>query len=211
MVNTEFTLGTGQNTAIIANGIVSDPSDTNTITRGETATYTFLNALKQLKINSGDTYVVAAGETERYDLVTVDGTLEINGTLECDKLDNNGTVTGGGTLKVNEKFAFELADVEQYSTYAGKYSVTETLGSKQTYNELLPDTADINSLLVSVEPSGDLEAKTINGYWGLIENITDARNRPLTNKQIEMSIQILAPRDEYSDRTAVQTDLEVNL
>ena len=211
MVNTEFTLGTGQNTAIIANGIVSDPSETNTITRGDTATYTFLNALKQLKIDVGETYTVPSGETERYDLVVVDGTLEINGTLEADEVDNNGTITGSGTLKVNEKFAFELADVEQYSTYAGKYSLNETLGSAQKYNELLPDTAGIDSLLVSVEPSSDLQDKTINGYWGLIENITDTRNRPLSNNQVDMTIQILAPKDEYSDRTAVQSDLEVTL
>jgi hypothetical protein len=126
-------------------------------------------------------------------------------------VDNNGTITGSGTLKVNEKFAFELADVEQYSTYAGKYSLNETLGSAQKYTELLPDTAGIDSLLVSVEPSSTLQDKTINGYWGLIENITDTRNRPLSNNQVDMTIQILAPKDEYSDRTAVQSDLEVTL
>jgi hypothetical protein len=173
-----------------------------------------LNVLKHLSIDTGDTYTVVSGDTERYDLVTVSGTLEIeaNATLQADKLDiNGGLVTGPGKLEVNEQFAFELADVEQYSTYAGKYSISETLGSQQTYNELLPDTATINSLLVSVEPSSDLQNKTVNGYWGLINNITDSRNRPLSNKQVTMDIAILAPFDEYSDRTSVQTDLEVNL
>lgn len=211
MVDVSWTVHTSDTTQIIADGVLVDPDQNNTITRGETAEYVFTNVAKTLTVGVGTTYTIAVGETERYDFVVVNGTLEINGTLECDEIDVNGTVTGSGTLDVNDQYAFELADVEPYSTYAGKFSITETLGSQQRYNELLPSNATIDTLLVGVEPTQRLQDKTINGYWGLIENISDNRNRPLSNSRIGLEMTVLAPYDEYADHTAVQNDLETTL
>lgn len=212
MVDTSWTIHTSNTTQILADYVQSDPADLNVITRGETATYVFSNVQKTLTVEIGTTYTIAVGETERYDLVIVEGTLEINGTLETDRIEvTGGSVTGSGTLDVNDNFAFELADVEPYSTYAGKFSINETLGSQQPYNERVPTSAVIDTLLVGVEPSNDLSDKTINGYWGLIENITDERVRPLSNSRIEIQIRVLAPYDEYADHSAVQADLEINL
>ena len=210
MVDTSWEIHTGDNTAIVADAVLSDPSDSNTITRGETASYVFTNILNKFTVENGETYTIPIGETERYDLVVVNGTLEINGTLECDQIEINGSVIGSGTLKVDDDFAFELADVEPYSEYAGKFSPIETLGAKQRYKENFTD-PELDTLLVGVEPQARLERKTIEGYWGLISNITDERNRPLSNNQVEIEITVLAPYDEYDDHTAVQTDLEVTL
>lgn len=211
MVDVSWTVHTSDTTQILADGVLVDPDQNNTITRGETAEYVFTNVAKTLTIESGTTYTIAVGDTERYDFVVVNGTLEINGTLECDEIDVNDTVTGGGTLDVNDKYAFELADVEPYSKYAGTFSINPTLDNTQRYNERLPENEQVDTLLVGVEPTDRLKDKTINGYWGLIENISDNRNRPLSNSQIGLEITVLAPYDEYSDHTAVQNDLETTL
>lgn len=211
-MDTSWTIHTSDTTQILADYVQSDPADSNVITRGETASYVFGNVRKTLTVESGATYTIAAGEIERYDLVIVEGTLEINGTLECDKMQvTGGSVTGSGTLDVNGNFAFDLADVEPYSTYAGKFSINETLGSQQPYNERVPSNANIDTLLIGVEPNDKLKEKTIEGYWGLIEDITDERNRPLSNNQVEIQMRVLAPYDEYADHTDVQTDLEITL
>ena len=211
MVKTSWTVRTESNVDFVSDGILSDPSETNVITRGDTATYVLNNTQTMLTVPEGETYTIKSGETERYVTVVVNGTLEINGTLEVEEIDVNGNITGSGTLATGTESAFDFDDLEPYSTYAGKFSLMETLGSKQPYNELLPSSVDINTLLVAVIPNSDLQSKNVNGYWGLIENITDDRNRPLSNTRVELEITVLAPFDEYADHAAVQTDLEVRL
>lgn len=211
MTDTSWTIRTESNVDFVADAVLSDPSSTNTITRGDTATYVLSNTQTMLTVPVDETFTIPGGETERFVTVVVNGTLEINGTLEVEEIDVNGSVTGSGTLDTGSESAFDFDDLEPYSTYAGKYSLTATLASQQSYNELIPSTLDINTLLVAVIPNSDLQAKNVNGYWGLIDNITDDRNRPLSNTRVELEITVLAPFDEYADHAAVQTDLEVTL
>jgi len=211
MVKTSWTVRTESNVDFVADAVLSDPSETNTITRGDTATYVLSNTQTMLTVPEAETYTIPSGETERYVTVVVNGTLEINGTLEVEEIDVNGNVTGSGTLVTGSESAFDFDDLEPYATYAGKYSLTETLASQQSYNELIPPSIDINTLLVAVIPNNDLQNKNVNGYWGLIDNITDNRNRALSNTRVELEITVLAPFDEYADHAAVQTDLEVPL
>lgn len=205
---TEWEVHTSDTQSILAEFALSDPGDLNTITRGETATYVFGDVLSTLTINEGDTYTIESGESVEFDYVVVNGTLTINGELTADEVDNNGTINLNGTLNIDEKFGFELAEIEVYSTYAGKFNVSETLASQQRYSENVPPSADIETLLVGIEPRGSLTDETLNGYWGLIENVTDSRNRALSNNEVELSITVLAPYEEYDDHTAVENDLK---
>jgi len=205
---TEFEVHTSDTESIVADFVLSDPSEINTIARGETATYTFGEVLKSLTVDAGKTVTIESGEDVKYDFVTVNGTLVINGELTADQVDNNGRIDLNGTLNVNEKFGFELAEIEIYSTYAGKFNVSETLASQQRYSENIPSSAEIDTLLVGVEPKGSLTDETLNGYWGLIENVTDERVRALSNNEVEIQIRVLAPYDEYANHTAVENDLK---
>jgi hypothetical protein len=211
MVDTSWEIHTGDNSRIFADAVLTDPANLNVITRGESATYVFTNILKTLVVESGDTYIISNGETERYDVVVVDGTLVVDGIVETERIEINGTVTGDGTVDLDEAFAFDLADVEPYSKYAGTFSLNSTLDNTQRYNERTPTNAEIDTLLVGIEPAERLKDKTINGYWGLIQNISDNRNRPLSNNRVEIEIAVLAPYDEYDDHTEVQNDLEITL
>lgn len=210
-MDTSWTIRTDSNIDFIADAVLSDPSDTNTITRGESASYVFNNTQTVLTIGAGETYTIPSGETENYVDVIVNGTLVVDGTLNVETIDVNGTLTGSGQVNTSREDAFDFDDLEPYSTYSGKYSLVETLGSQQRYNELLPASAGINTLLVAIIPNSDLSNKDISGYWGLIDDVIDERNRPLSNTRVGLEITILAPFDEYADHTAVQTDLEVTL
>jgi len=194
----------------IADATVSGPDDVNLIARGETATYEFVNIQTKLTVKSGTTYVVESGTTEQIDIVVVDGgTLDINGTLQADYVNvKSGTIDNDGTLDINEKYAFEVEEIQNYSPFSGKYVINETLGSKQQYSEFIPSTAQIDTLLLGIEPLQDLKDKTVEGYWGLINTITDDRNTPLSNSRITLDIDVLATYEEYSDHTAVEADLK---
>lgn len=207
---TEWTIHTSDNSSIIGDFVTSSPSDLNLISKGDTATYEFVEVTPTLTIDSGDTFTVESGETLEKSLVIVNGTLVIDGTLRCDKLDNNGTVDLNGTLDINDKYELEYTEIKPYANYSGKFNVTETLSSKQRYSENIPPNNGPNTLLVGIEPQTELDSKDIFGYWGLISNIADIRNQPLSNgPRIEIEITVLAPYEQYDDHTAVQNDLEV--
>lgn len=150
-------------------------------------------------------------------------TLTVYGTFETQALTVNGTVTGdgdvniqdfdrpptNGVVDVNEKYAIGLDDAQAYGPYTGDYTISETQLSTQKYHERITPDANIDTLLVGVEPDTDLQQKNIRGYWGLIDNITDNRTQALSNVRVTLSIDVLAPYDEYSDHTAVQNELEI--
>jgi len=164
--------------------------------------------------------------TTRYEspvIVPSGETLEIDGVLETKDIVIDGTVTGEGELKViddgrpnttgvldvNEKYAIGLDDVQDYTPYTGDYTISETLVSTQKYVENLSSDAQINTLLVGVEPDTNLSDEEIRGYWGLIQNITDDRTQALSNTRVTLDIDVLAPFENYADHTAVQNDLEL--
>jgi len=169
--------------------------------------------------------VIERGETEYFSpaIVPSGETLEVNGTLETQDIDINGNVIGSGkivvqdfnraptngTLDINEKYALETEEVQKYSPYTGKFTVTETLGSSQKYREFISSSADIDTLLVGIEPDTSLSDRHIEGYWGLVNQITDQRTRSLSNERIGIEITVLAPYAEYADHTAVANELRV--
>jgi len=207
---TEWTIHLSDTATIIGDFVTSSPSNLNLITRGDTATYEFVEVTPSLTIPDGETLTIESGETLEKSRVVVDGTLVIDGTLKCDELDNNGTVDVNGTLNVNEKFAFEYQEIKPYSEYAGKFTTSETLDSRQAYSENIPPNTEPDTLLVGIEPQTELSEKDINGYWGLINNVTDTRNTSLSNgPRIELEITVLAPYAQFSDHTDVQQTLEV--
>lgn len=64
---------------------------------------------KRLTVNSGETYTVNSGETEDWGGVTVDGTLDVQGTLELtDDGGGTGTPTGGDGDATDENAPIDL-------------------------------------------------------------------------------------------------------
>jgi len=126
-----------------------------------------------LTIQAGDTHTVPAGSTEEYDDVTVNGTLEVDGTLNCRSVDINGSVSVDGTLAVDDEFAIErLAELgklvdalprenETYDHYRARLIVEYGKVTNQgTISGLLNTAAEMLELdspkpLGYTEPSGN--------------------------------------------------------
>jgi len=195
-----------------ARGVQTNPSAINNRTRGETATFDLSvpGSIGDLFVPSGETYVVASGTVEVFNDVTVAGTLTVEGTLVVTGTLNStsGTVnvTTGTIDNLSEKVLTKLLD---HDRHAGSYTLNDTLDNVQRYKERLPSNPNINSLVVGLEPSGDLSNRNIAGKWGLISNITDSRTRALTNPVVTLEMDILADISEYADVTAVQNDLKI--
>lgn len=207
---TKFEIHTSDVESIIGDFVVNDPSELNTIQRGETATYDFVETTTKFTVASGTSDTIEAGETETYGLVVIEsnGTLTVDGTLNCEQIQNNGTLDNNGTINISEEYVFEYVEVEDYAEHSGAFTTFQTLENQIPYREFLP--SDVDTLLVGIEPLSDLATKDITGYWGLINNVTDLRNQALSNgPRIRVEITVLATYDEYADHTAVQNGLEL--
>jgi hypothetical protein len=153
---------------------------------------------------------VPAGTVQVWDDITVDGTLTVNGLLvvygTLDSVDGTVNVVDGTINNLSSNPATELLS---YDRHAGSYSLTETLNNTQRYKERLPTNANINSLVVGLEPATDIQHRSVIGKWGLISNVIDNRTRAFTNDVVSLEIDILADYAEYADVNSVQTVLAI--
>lgn len=209
---TEVELITGPNTSLLATFTVSSPSEINAANRGENISYELLNTLTKLTVASGETLTIDLGETQRHTRVTIEdnATLVVNGTLQCDELVVQGTLDNNGTVEVSDKYDFEYAEIEPYATFAGKYSLQETRDTTQKIFSNVPDDASIDTLIVGVEPSQELQNGDIRPYWCAVDNVTDSRNTALSDgPRITIELTMLARFSEYSDFATAKQNLEI--
>ena len=158
----------------------------------------------------------------------VDSTFTIH-TADFDPIEARGVVSDPYTLtrgeSVSLNFNFPNIDgqttgtitgiagwerLQRHTDFAGTFSVNETLTGKPTYNERLPSSADVTSLVVGIEPSTDLQNNNVTGIWGIVESGSDNRNNPLTRYNFEISVTMLAEYGEFT-RSELKTELERTL
>lgn len=209
-METSFTIHKSDGYQVVADGATSVPESLNNITRGGTVSYSFRNLGTALTIPSGETETIPSGETETIDFVTISdgGTLTVDGRLEADELEVNGTLDLNGDLDVNERYALELEDLLLYREYAGQYNLRQTLDATQRYSEQI-DESVLTTLVIGIEPSDDLKERGIPGVWGLVDDIRDERDPTLTRSAVGIDLTVLAPFSEYSSVSAVQNDLKL--
>jgi len=161
----------------------------------------------QVTVDDPQTHTVKSGETEIYGTlsigqfskVIVEGVLIAEDIINNGFLDNNNRIYNGFTA---EGFIQRLDD------YAGKFTVSETLAASQQYREFIPVDTRIESLLLGIEPSTDLQNKDIGGIWGLVQNVTDSRNQAISTTRHTLEVQILERYREYETHTDVERDLQ---
>jgi len=142
-------------------------------------------------------------ETSKFGTITADH-------VESDIPDINNR-TRGETATYNFQVTndADFADLLEFDRHAGSYSLNPTLGNDRKYRENIPSSANINSLLVGINPATELTNEDIAGVWGLVSNASDNRTRALTNPVVSLEITILSEYSEYADRTAVETALKI--
>jgi len=193
---------------IVVEALLNDPQAVNRLTRGDTATLRVFEAEERFIVLEDAT--VAAGETKTATATVIDenATLTVDGTLETGRVETrDGTLDNNGTVTITEKTGG--MDLLTYADRAGGFTTLKTLDSTVTFREFLPDTGDVTSLLVAVEPDNSLQERDIPGVWGLIESVRDTRRPALNREETEVQIRVLARYGEYATHAAVRNDLEV--
>jgi len=206
-MNTKVTLRLAGGETAVADTVLAPASDWNNITRGGQVSLTVVDLRPLLVIDTGESETIDSGTTARYSDVVVDGTLTVNGTLKVDTLTVNGTLNLNGSLDVDELDAVEFDKLQQYREVAGQYNIRETLDATQRFTETIG--SGLETLAIGVEPSVDLKDAGIPGCWGVVDAISDARNAPLTNSRIRIDIRVLATLSDYTDISAVTTNLRI--
>lgn len=190
MPGTSFEIRTRDNGTVTAQYATNDPSDLNNATHGETVTFEF-EVFGGLLVESGVTETITTYREVEQSNVT-GGTVNVSG----------GTLNVTGTSD-----AFRT--LQQFDIHAGSYSILETLNNEQRYRLQIPSSAEVGTLLVKITPTQDLQEKSIYGVYGLVDNVSDARNQPLTTNRLRMELTVLARGDEYSTLTDAETALEI--
>jgi len=204
MTSTVYTIETKGNGLLAARFNSETP---NISTRGETVSFEFwaTDGTKNLTVSGS----VTIDSVEFYDSVTVESgatlTITSNGKLLTGSLTSNGTIDNDGIIINDLGINNSFEDLVEYGDYAGKFSTTETLNGKQKYREFIPSDANVDSLLVGIEPNNELENKNVPPIWGVVESVSDPRNPALNTKNYQMTVRILAEKSEYSDHSTAET------
>lgn len=207
MVNsTKYTIHTKSNGKFSAEFNTQGP---NTVTRGEGSSYIF--QLKNLVVESGETITIESGDTESYQKVTVlsDSELIVNGTLNTSELIVDGTVTDNGTINVSGGTSGPFDTFRQYGDFAGSFVTNRMLDGTVKYRDQIPTSADVDSLVLGIEPSQELKNAGLIGVWGIVNSVSDERNVALSNKFYGLEMTVLAEFDEYSDHADMETNLQL--
>jgi hypothetical protein len=115
-------------------------------------------------------------------------------------------ITRGKTVNFNLE-SNNLSLLQDYIEYAGEFETFENLNGIIRYTEDIPTNADVDSILLGIEPNADLDARNVFGVWGLIKSATDNRPRALTTNHLGLEVLVLAKYSDFADHTAVESEL----
>jgi len=123
------------------------------------------------------------------------------------------TVTRGQPATVEFLFRPETTSSSAYSGMleyldfadAADYGLTEA--NVPWYREQLPARADVDSLVVQLEPSSDLSSYDVPGFWGLVVGGDDSRETTLSQERLVLELFVLADAGQYTDHADIESDL----
>jgi hypothetical protein len=126
---------------------------------------------------------------------------------------NPPSITRGQSTSVEFLFRPETTSSSAYSGMldfldfadAADYGLTEA--NVPWYREQLPARADVDSLVVQLDPSTELSSYDVPGFWGLVTGGDDSRESTLSQERLVLELFVLAAADQYTDHTAIETDL----
>lgn len=212
MPDVSWTLHTRRRGDVTADALTTDWPQRG---RGETARVrlwfdTSSHDSEELYVGRGSSETIAAGTTVTTDIVYVDGTLTVDGTLNAGEVrvdDGTLTVSDTGALNVADTNR-SVASMQEYGYWPAAPTTNIDIDAVPTYRERLPPSASVTSLVIGFEPSDSIQDRGKRGFWGIVTGVDDATNSPLTNYQLEFSVFVLADYRDYADHQAVETTFE---
>jgi hypothetical protein len=202
---TQWTVETQSNGSYTAAFAINDPAELNNFSVGESATFELtFQSDGNLTVASGETVSVPGGETRYYGTITIEnnGTLDIDGTVYAETVDNDGTIDNDGTLTIQGD---SVSNLLTFDEFAGDYATVTSLTNRVSYREQYRSSEPIDSLVFGL--TSDLDE--MRGVWGLVDNVTDTRPNALNVQRVSIEVTVLATYNEYSDHSTLETDLEL--
>lgn len=114
-----------------------------------------------------------------------------------------GSAQGKGT-QVNRYEA-----VREYTRWAGRYSMTETIDGTPRFTEHTPSDASVDSIVVKLEPDTGLTAT--DGLWVILDDVDDRTRYAEDLARINISFTVLARGDQYASRAGIKNALGSDL
>lgn len=112
----------------------------------------------------------------------------------------------GAVANESAGFRTRYETVRQLLDYTGLAAYgTDSLGVPW-YTETLPTAATVDSHVVSLTPSSDLQNVSVRGMWALVTGGGDETTMG-ADLALSLSIFVLADIDDYADRDAVEAAL----
>lgn len=176
---------------------------------GQTNRYTFW-----VPENNGDKtftsdYTISADTGGEYDSITINAgvTVTVNGLLQCNDITVNGDLVVNGEVIVYEGDA--RSNILEFGEYANKYKTSRMVDGTLKYRDRIPDSSDIESLVVGIEPATELQNADVKGTWGVIDAVIDERNPVFDVDRITLEITNLAEYTDYSNHDLLESDLKL--
>jgi len=105
----------------------------------------------------------------------------------------------------------EWASFQQYADYAGAFVLHRGVDGDVRYTSRLPTSADVDSLLLGIEPNSDLKNRDVTGVWGVVDSGSDERDNALANYEYAIDLTVLAEFAKYADHASALSALEESL
>lgn len=198
------------NGTFVANANFANP---NQIRRGGTASFTFdipdADSFNTDKTYSSDTTVPTA-EVVTWNDVTIDSgvTVTVDGVLQATSITVNGTLDVTSTGEVITSTA-DFGLVQLFREWAGSKAQQRMLDGAVKAKSQLPANISLSSIIVGIEPAGDLKDSDIRGVWAILDRVDDGRVPALTNNEYRFEATVLASFDDYGDHPGLEADLQL--
>jgi hypothetical protein len=95
--------------------------------------------------------------------------------------------------------------VREYSRWAGRYALEQTIDGTARFSEHTPDSASVDSIVVRLVPDSGLTVT--DGIWVVLDDVDDTTRYPNDLARIGLRFTVLARGDQYDSRSAIKSDL----
>jgi hypothetical protein len=120
---------------------------------------------------------------------------------------SNGALYSGGT-SMAAALETRYDRLVAFHDFAGAADTYTSNQQVPAFQETVPSRAPVSSLLLGIEPSGDIEAP---GFWAVVVGGGDQTRMIGNSATVELELFVLAEYEEYADRAAAKAAFEAPL
>jgi hypothetical protein len=176
---------------------------------GKGQTIPFYTKQEDLVVSSGETYTVESGTWEYFSDVTIEsgGTLDVNGTLVAVSITNDGTLDNDGVVINGASKYAAYNRVNDLIDAAGNGTVELDYQGVPAFQDIVRPQANVNSMVIKVE---GVDLPEFRDFWAFVTDGSNDTTILGAKEDLQLETTVIAPVDEYGDRTTLENAVEVS-